>query len=139
VRIGSSVTVLVSTGRLPDTTGDSRRDAERQLHSAGLKVTVTEQFSGDVDQGDVISQRPSDGVVRPGATVTIVVSRGADTVRVPNVIGRTVEDARDRLEKLGFRVEVNAPLGDRTGRVVVQTPIGGLTRDRGSTVHLGVL
>ncbi|HEX5496809.1 MAG TPA: Stk1 family PASTA domain-containing Ser/Thr kinase [Mycobacteriales bacterium] len=138
-RIGSTVTVLVSEGRLPDTTGDSRGKAESRLRSAGLKVRVTENFSDDAPRGKVASQRPSGGTVRPGATVTLVVSRGSQSVQVPNVIGRTVQDARAELEGLGFRVTVHDVLGGPGGRVVAQTPIAGFARQRGSTVRLDVL
>ncbi|HEY9473935.1 MAG TPA: PASTA domain-containing protein, partial [Mycobacteriales bacterium] len=139
VAIGSTVTVLVSKGRLPDTTGDTRDNAVRQLRDAGLKVRVTEEFTDEAARGKVASQQPSGGIVRPGATVTLVVSKGAESVRVPNVIGRDLDDARAQLEKLGFKVKVNLVLGGRSGRVVTQTPVGGFSQHRGAIIHLGVI
>ena len=139
VGIGSTVTVLVSQGRLPNTVGDARDDAVRRLRGAGLKVRVTEELTDETARGKVASQQPSGGIVRPGATVTLVVSKGTKSVRVPNVIGKNLADARAELEQLGFKVKVNLVLGGRTGRVVAQTPLGGLSQHRGATIRLGVV
>lgn len=136
---GSMVTVLVSRGRLPDTSGKTRADAVSTLQAAGLSVNVRQEFSDEVAEGNVISQDPSSGTVRQGATVTLVVSKGPESVRVPNVIGSKLDDARKRLEDLGFHVQVESLFGGTTRTVVVQAPIGGLKARRGSTIRLGIV
>jgi eukaryotic-like serine/threonine-protein kinase len=139
VRRGSMVTVLVSRGRLPNTTGQPQGDAVDTLRAAGLDVQVRQEFNDDVAEGAVVSQDPSGGTVREGATVTLVVSRGPESIRVPNVIGSKLDDARKRLEDLGFHVQVESLFGGPTRTVVAQAPIAGLKARRGSTIRLGIV
>jgi len=59
---------------------------------------------------------------------------------LPNVVGKPVEEAIAALEKAGFVVRtVPAPAGTKPpGVVTVQSPSGGSTAPRGSTVTLEV-
>ena len=94
VHEGEEITLIVSSGApkviLLETTGKTREDAETTLVNQGLQVQWVEEFSNTVPAGMVISQNPaSETEVEVGSTVTVIVSRGAQTdmVLVPNVIG----------------------------------------------------
>src|SRR4051812_9214176 len=62
-----------------------------------------------------------------------------EKVEVPRVVGKQVLDARERLEKGGFKVqESRAPSTEPIGSVVDQDPNPGEEVDKGSTVTLEV-
>ncbi|MGH2555283.1 MAG: Stk1 family PASTA domain-containing Ser/Thr kinase, partial [Actinomycetota bacterium] len=93
---------------VPDVSGKSEEEATTILTDAGFTVEVKREFDDSVRSGRVIRQDPgADQEIQEGSTVTIVVSRGPPPVEVPDVTGRRTQDARDRLEDLGFRVEVS--------------------------------
>jgi serine/threonine-protein kinase len=62
-----------------------------------------------------------------------------EKVDVPRVVGKQVLEARDRLEKAGFKVrEVRAPSPEEIGVVVDQDPNPGEEAEKGSVVELEV-
>lgn len=66
-----------------------------------LSVTTSEEYSDDVDSGRVVRVDHGDGV-RPGDTVTLVVSKGPEPIEVPDVSGQTVAVAMQTLREAGF-------------------------------------
>ncbi|MGL5858691.1 MAG: Stk1 family PASTA domain-containing Ser/Thr kinase [Angustibacter sp.] len=129
---GSQVDVVVSQGPAPvevaDWRGKSAEEAKRTLGSAGLRVQITEEFSNDVAPGLVIAQEPGPGTVERGTTVRLVVSRGPQTIQLPDVTGQTVAQAREQLKSLGLRVRLRGVFGGRPrddSQVVSQTPAAG--------------
>ncbi len=129
---GTPVIPLVSVGPIPDVRGLTVEAAQAALSARELTGIVggTSEFDNDVPLGDVLRvERTSDAPVRPGSTLTIIVSRGPDLVEVPNVVGRSINDAVDALEDAGFRVELdtNVPPGLRDSELapVQSTSPGG--------------
>ena len=107
------VGLVVSGGRprvaVPDIAGYSVVDAQHALASAKLKAKVTGVFSAAVPQGQVISVVPNAGAsVVEGSTVSLTVSKGAKPVVVPNVVGKTLDDARALLRNRGLALVVGA-------------------------------
>jgi len=140
---GSRVTITVSEGRplvnVPDVVDDGRLQARRTLIAAGFKVQETRSASATVAVNRVISQSPDgDSVKEAGATVTIELSTGPEQVAVPNVVGRTTEQARSALD--AFKVTVEEKEDDEAdpGTVIAQDPPRGGRAARGSTVRLTV-
>jgi hypothetical protein len=82
---GSAVALIVSTGpasvSVPNVVGDTQAAATTALTGAGLTVgTVTQQSSGTVASGDVISESPAASTsVAGGSAVALVVSNGPPT------------------------------------------------------------
>lgn len=78
---GSEIDVVVSDGTLntatvPYVIGKSVADAKAALSAAGLKCSVTNEFSS-ASEGEVINQNYSSGTqLKRGSTVTITVSAG---------------------------------------------------------------
>ncbi len=115
---GTTVIPLVSVGPIPDVRGLTVEAAQAALSARELTGIVggTSEFDNDVALGDVLRvEATAPGPIRPGATLTIIVSRGPDLVEVPNVAGRSINDAAAILEDAGFRVELdtNVPPGLR--------------------------
>jgi len=77
--------------------------------------------------------------IRRGSFVAYKVSTGPKPVPVPQLSRRSVNDAVDDLERLGFTVAVTyvSAANDLRGKVVSQAPNGG-TAPEGSTVTLTV-
>lgn len=105
----SKVTVTVSSGSdkielsslgITEMTLDT---AVRLLEGKGLKTTVVEEESEDVDTGKIIRLDPEDKAAL-GDTVTIYVSTGPaeETVPVPNLLGEAEDDAVGLLEGAGL-------------------------------------
>jgi beta-lactam-binding protein with PASTA domain len=124
---------------VPTITGLTREQAERTITDSNLKVgEVTTAASREVAQGRVISQDPQAGdLVDPNATVDFVVSQGKPQVPLPDVVGKTKDDAADQLRGEGLRVVLTQRDADDPEDEVVemQPPAGTEVRD-GSKVTL---
>jgi serine/threonine-protein kinase len=107
---GSPVTYTVSLGSnlitVPELTQRSFNVARQQAEARGLSVEVIEEPSRTIDEGFVIRQQPSPGLlVAPGSTVRLVVSIG-DRVRFPDVIGRSRTEAEATIRGIdGLSIE----------------------------------
>ena len=135
---GTRVDLYISDGKKPidieDFTGKPASDAQKALADLGFKVKITEKFSDDVAKGIVISQDPRSGTGHKDDTITLEVSKGPDVVKVPSVVGERKNDAIAELEKAGLEVDAGSISGNR--HVLFQTPSGGSTVKRGTTVRI---
>jgi serine/threonine-protein kinase len=134
---GSAVDVQLSQGPEPRTIaeykGAPKDDVVADLEQQGLKVSVDEEFSDDVEAGKVTRTDPAAGQqVAKGAPVTVYVSKGPDLIEVPDVIGMRFSDAYDTLVAAGFQVKDKG----EGNRVVGTDPEGGTKVKRGSTVTI---
>jgi eukaryotic-like serine/threonine-protein kinase len=143
---GSHVNIVVSAGpgssSLTNVAGLSVAKAESRLHKAGLKTTTKSEPSKTVEAGRVIgTEPPAETEVQEGHVVTLLVSSGPAPVRVPDVVGQTLEAAEATLTNaelalgtVGKRVSATqAP-----GTVIAQAPAGGATVHAGNKVNLTV-
>ena len=127
-KAGDTITYHLSSGKgkadVPDVTEMTAERASDVLKDAGFKVDTQQQPSSSVPEGRVISQSPANGKADKGSTVTIVVSSGAQSGSVPNVVGKDFETAQSTLENAGFQVNTVWVYDDNvaTGNVVGQTP-----------------
>ncbi|MEU0893898.1 Stk1 family PASTA domain-containing Ser/Thr kinase [Streptomyces massasporeus] len=145
VRAGTGVALVVSKGApidIPDVTGSDEADARSELTEAGLKVKIaTERVtSSEFDKGQVVRQSPtSGGPAAEGDTVTLTLSKGPEMIEVPDVVGDSVDDARQALEGAGFEVdEDRGLLGIFGDEVKSQSVEGGRTAPKGSTVTIKI-
>ena len=141
---GSVITYVLSLGSekvaVPNVVGKSQSDAMAALKNAGFEVSVSEEASSDVKQGNVIRQSPtSDESLEKGSTVSITVSSGKKFSEVPNVVGKSEGSAQTILENAGFKVstpEYQSSDTVKQGNVISQTPDAGSSLESGKTVHL---
>jgi serine/threonine-protein kinase len=141
---GAAVNIVLSKGRqpipVPDVTGQPANQAVAALTDAGLTVDATKQeFSTSVPKGSVISQTPASGTLFRGDKVVLVVSKGPEMVKVPNVQGKQVAEARTILEAAGFTVKVENFMGGIFGTVRTQSPAADAEAPKGSVVTLVVV
>jgi len=90
---------------VPNVVGAPAAAARELLVDKGLKVAETKAFDATAPAGSVVSQDPKAGAtVRTGTTVNLVISKGTDIVKVPDVVEMTRRDAIAALEKAGLKV-----------------------------------
>lgn len=89
---GDTVTMVISKGtqnaKVPKLTGLSEDAAKLALEAVGLALGKVEETYSETSQGLVISQNYSEGTeLKPGTTVDIVVSKGAEPEEVKTYKG----------------------------------------------------
>jgi eukaryotic-like serine/threonine-protein kinase len=147
VQLGSTVTVMVSSGpapvRVPDLTGDSLTAAESALASDELALgTVTKRVSATQQPGTVLSQSPTKGTaVHAGDKVNLVVAEAPRETAVPDVVGQNETAAAAALGGAGFKPKtktetVSEPA--QVGIVLKQSPAAGANARKGATVTITV-
>jgi beta-lactam-binding protein with PASTA domain len=107
---GTPVQLIVSVGAIPSVRGVTVEVAQLALTARALTGIVggESEFDNDVELGSVLRVEPdSDAAVRPGSSLTLIISRGPDLVDIPNVVGRTINDAVSQLTAAGFEVELD--------------------------------
>ena len=118
-----------------------QEEAVTRLEKVGLDLEVSEViYSNDVAEGRIISQSIEKGqIVDEGTVIEVVVSKGAETVAVPELIDYKWEDKISELEELHLKYEVVeeesifAP-----GYVVSSSPAPGDPIEQGQTVTVHV-
>ncbi|MFE1050365.1 Stk1 family PASTA domain-containing Ser/Thr kinase [Streptomyces olivaceus] len=144
VRGGSAVALVVSKGRpvdVPDVTGDDLDEARTELSEAGLKVKVAEKrVHSEHESGQVARQSPEPGSeAAEGDTVTLTVSKGPEMVEVPDVVGDSVDDAKQKLEDAGFGVKEDRGLLGLFGDTVKEQSVqGGDNAPKGSSIKITI-
>ena len=132
--LGSSEKVTV-----PDVTGKPIAQARTTLEQAGFKVgTETEVYSSEVSSGNVVSTDPKAGEqAEKGATIKINVSKGTEQVSVPDLKGKSADDAQKALSQAGL----NGKQGDTVysddvseGAVASQDTGAGSKANKGDTI-----
>jgi serine/threonine-protein kinase len=125
---------------VPPVVGQTLEQARERVDRAGLDVEVkrrTDQAPRDF----VFEQSPNPGQeVDEGSVVTLFVSNGPSTVRVPDVVGQEEADARRRLRRADLRpdVEREASTEVAAGIVIRTDPGPGRPAERDSAVALVV-
>ena len=126
--------------QVPNVAGLSFDDAVRRLAERGLRgVKGEERFHAASPKNTVLEQSPSAGSRDvEGASITLTVSAGQQSARVPSLNGMTREDAERALEQAGFDVgEVSErPSNTPAGQVIESNPRAGAETTVPSTVSL---
>ncbi|TDU89802.1 serine/threonine-protein kinase [Kribbella voronezhensis] len=92
---------------VPSVVGKPVAEATAIVEAKGLQVATTSAASTDVPKGSVARQQPgANAMVDKNSTVTLVVSAGPNTFPVPDVLGKSEQDARDALENAPGKFEV---------------------------------
>lgn len=126
---------------VPGVIGMRRATAMSTLRAGGLRPTVVGQrFSISVPAGSVLAQTPADDAdVRRGTAVRLVLSAGADTIVIPDLVGSRLSDAQSKLESLGLKVVVERVTSNEVRGTVLETyPASGARARTGDTVRLSV-
>ncbi|BAR06829.1 serine/threonine protein kinase [Scardovia inopinata] len=97
---------------MPDIVGEEWAKAKAMLAEARLKVTVVQVYSSTVKKGVVIKASLKAGAqIHWNDTVTVTLSKGPETLTVPDVVGMDVDKAKSLLKSKGFTVKEKNTLG----------------------------
>ncbi|MGW1894790.1 Stk1 family PASTA domain-containing Ser/Thr kinase [Streptomyces sp. NPDC002004] len=141
---GSAVALTVSKGSrvdVPDVSGESVDDATSDLVDKGLKVRIAQQrVNSEFDAGMVAQQSPDAGrQAAEGDTVTLTLSKGPEMIKVPDVVGDSVDDATKTLEDAGFKVDLDRGLLGLFGDTVTEQSVhGGDKAPKGDTITIKI-
>lgn len=138
----AEVQLYVSKGvdmkNVPDVAGKSQDDAKKALTEAGLALgAITDAYSEDVPQGQVISQSVASGTSVPHDTaVDVVLSKGREPLTVPSLGGMTADAAKTAIEALGLVATPTEAFSDTVaeGQIISQQTNEGTILHRGDTV-----
>jgi serine/threonine-protein kinase len=143
VPTGTTIELQISSGpnvvAIPSVQGAALGDATAQLEALGLVVTVVEDASDSVAEGNVITQAPSAGVeVKPGSTVTLTISSGKQAGTVPNITKLDITNAQNTLIAAGLVLGAQSEANDAApvGQVISQDPAAGTSVPAGSSVSV---
>lgn len=112
VEKNTTIVITISSGaetfELKDYSGMTEEEAKKAIEALGLVAEVDYSYDAEVPQYSVISTLPKAGSdVSEGDTITIMVSRGAENVKMINILGKTESEARQMLEEIGLKVADN--------------------------------
>ena len=108
-------------------------DAKKAIEEIGLKCVVV----GNAASTAVVSSQtpaPSARMVKEGGTITLYTTESTSTVKVPQLIGKTIEEAKILLAEAGLNFNIK-----NTGihsKIVTQSVTSGSSVERGSVIEL---
>ncbi|MCX4388552.1 Stk1 family PASTA domain-containing Ser/Thr kinase [Micromonospora peucetia] len=142
---GDTITLTLSMGPerfpVPDVVGKEFELAEADLLAAKLVVAKgTARYDDNLPSGVVVAVNPEAGTeVKPGDKVTVILSKGKAPISVPNLVGKSLGEARTILAQLGL-VLVEPPTYKDSDKprdeVLGQSPADGSGVERGAKVKL---
>jgi beta-lactam-binding protein with PASTA domain len=143
---GASVILYVSSGApllaIPDVKGFTSSDAQHMLASAKFKTKIVQRFDTAAAKDTVLDVSPAVGTnAAENSTITLTVSQGRQPVRVPQLVGVTLDAARATLGKIGLKVNVDQQTPNDVipnNTIISQAQSGGSTVDPGATVGVTV-
>lgn len=143
---GTPVRLGVSGGPqrvpVPDLTGYDAPLAGQLVQASGLTVGRIDSTQAPVPKGVVVNTRPPAGTpLSPGTGITLVVSVGAPTISVPNLIGLSIDDARAALEEVGLTLGTSiyrTSQAGAPGTVIQQNPQANTLAAAGTAIDVTV-
>ncbi|WP_433679556.1 Stk1 family PASTA domain-containing Ser/Thr kinase [Nocardia sp. CA-119907] len=140
---GSTVAVLISSGkpRVPDIkAGDEISKVNQLIRDAGLQPVDAGETGSSAPKGTLAKVDPAPGTVLPlAAQVKVYRSKGSQPVKMPDVRGKTTEEANKVLTAAGITVRETRTQFDRTieaDKVIGTDPAAGTTIQSGDGVTL---
>ncbi len=113
--LGGTLAVLNVTNpaevEMPNVVGLSKEEAQKQIEAAKLVFEIEkEEYNKDVPEGYVISQDPTYmerfNKVKEKSIVSVIISKGQEKAKVPNVKGKEKEEAIKLIEDAKLKAEV---------------------------------
>ena len=102
----------------------TKDEAIQLLNSLGFKnITVEEEYSDDVEEGYVISQKPDfkeNFKTNVTEKITLTVSKGQKIVTLPkNMIGKNIEAVKKELDQLELKYEITEENSEKVEKDIV--------------------
>lgn len=142
-----TVKLILSKGPRPIAVTDvvsknlSPADARAALEKQGFIVDEKREYSNDVAKDSLIGTSPkTTGKLTPESTITLVISDGPKPIPVPDVAGKSYDQAAAQISSAGFTPARRDDFSDSvpTGTVIGSEPGATTELQRGSTVTIVV-
>ena len=136
---GTDILLAVSLGRkegtVPQIIGLTPQQARLAIENAGFTMGRSVELASDYPRGTVFQAEPAPGSqLDLPAEVNVTVSAGPASVQVPDLVGRTVPDARSALEQIGLRL---GNIGRDTSSIQIENTVLRQSPPAGATVSAG--
>ncbi|WP_312653675.1 Stk1 family PASTA domain-containing Ser/Thr kinase [Aminipila sp.] len=127
---------------VPDLSGKTVEEATQTLEKLGLTLEEGDKvYDGEYEEGQIVSQDPTaESKVKKGKIVTVSISKGSKEGTVPNIVGRSYDDAVYLIKKYGYDVgEATIGKSDMPKDTVIsQNPKDGEEAKPGSSIDFVV-
>ncbi len=147
--IGGFVAVGFATGILggasvevPDVRGMTYEEATDELEKVGLKISEGDLvYSSKYELGEVVSTDPTPGsMAKENSTVEVNICKGAEAGTVPDLTGKTLEEAKSLIDRYGFKIgNIDTKVSSEPKDTVLeQDPKGGAETTPGGYINIVV-
>ena len=127
---------------VPDFTGKTQAEAQATADSLKLNLDISQAASSDVAVGSIISQDPpsSSDKIAEGSTIKIVVSKGPETTELPDLSGKSFDDAKKIADEIGIVLKEETENSDTVaeGNIIKQDTKKGTLVKSGDVVTVHV-
>ena len=126
----SNLTFLVpGNGTLTYYKGEMLRQPQQLCSGDAVEIGETKFISQDKKAGEKIEE---------GNTISVVISKGVEQVKVPKVEGETLEEAQKALKKAKLKVDSSRTYSSSVeeGKIISQSIASGKTVDKNTTVKV---
>ncbi len=133
---------VVNSATVEAYVGREVAEAQRAISRAGLKAEVVEINHPSIATGVIVMQAPQeDTTLRKGDVVVLTVSKGPASLNVPDLLGKTRQDAQTIMKSAGLTLavmgyEVNAAY--EAGKIIDQYPEAGETCSPGDIIQVTI-
>ncbi|MFR0358784.1 Stk1 family PASTA domain-containing Ser/Thr kinase [Streptomyces sediminimaris] len=147
VKKGTEVNFVVSTGApkvaVPSVLGKSLDEAKQILEADKYKFNVETKTQESSEQPNtVLDQNPGLGKeVQKGSTITLTIAKAPETVQVPDVTGRSCDEAKAQMTANNLNgncTEVDTQDPNQVGKVVSTDPQAGTQVKKNSSVNIQI-
>jgi serine/threonine-protein kinase len=112
---------------VPDLLGKQEEEAKKIVEDLGLDFKVADrEFSNEYDEGEVIKQNVGERTkIKENYPLEVIISKGAEDITVPNLIGRYAIEAGVILKDAGLKEgKVKEEYSDKVpaGEIIGQSP-----------------
>lgn len=128
--------------KVPDFKGMTLEKANEKAEELKISIKVDSYENSDKYKRDeIMSQDPKDGeMVAEGATINVVISKGSEKGVVPNLVGKTEEQAKEMIKQYDFELGrvSEQDSSEPKGTVISQDPSSGNEIKSGDTINIVV-
>ncbi|MDR0978720.1 MAG: Stk1 family PASTA domain-containing Ser/Thr kinase [Lachnospiraceae bacterium] len=142
---GDTIRVWMSLGQKMVTVptlliGYEKAEVVAKIETSELKVEAIEEYSDDMETGKVLRVEPAEGTqISAGSTVKIYVSSGVEQVTVPDLYGKTEEEAKKALTDAKLKHKATLTISDSSkpnGKIVAQDIVSGSVVDKETPITI---
>lgn len=136
-----AATTEETVNKMPDLIGYSEEEATKQLDDMNISYIIERDYSDKFEEGKVASQSIESGTeLKEDDKVTLVISKGLKKESVPDVVGKTLSEAKSILEAAGFEVVEDNDYSEEVeeDHIISQSPEAGSQAGEGTQVKVVV-